>query len=280
MADDSAATLAEADDIVPQQPVNMAEVSFTEEEKAIFDRLRARLADMKGDSIADDFLAEDSIMWRYYTAHAEGLCPGPEDKIEEVLDAAESMFRQSVAWRHEAGVNEMWDRWRSDIDVTKREPFVQLGSLVFYGQGHISADARTATGGPLIFERLGKVDVKGIMKDDEVRAAVVEAYTMSLETAWRTARACGGKARATMVVDLKGLGWSFFSNMSFIKSISKIGPPNYPEITERVLIVRAPWIMKAVWKIIGPLLPKRTREKVMLLLFVSSAVCVDTRVSS
>ena len=65
-----------------------------------------------------------------------------------------------------------------------------------------------------------------------------------------------------MVVDLKGLGMSFISNMKFVKLISKIGPPHYPEITERVLVVRAPWIVKMAWAVVSPLLPKRTREKV------------------
>jgi hypothetical protein len=129
-----------------------------------------------------------------------------------------------------------WERWRSEKDVSKRSYFAQLGSLAFYGMGHsIAEDSRTVTGGPLIYERLGKVDVAGILGDAEVKASVIEAYIMSLETAWRTVRACGGKYRATMVLDLKGLGWAFMSNTGFIKEIAKIGPPNYPEITEKII---------------------------------------------
>ena len=56
-----------------------------------------------------------------------------------------------------------------------------------------------------------------------------------------------------MVVDLKGLGMSFISNMKFVKLISKIGPPHYPEITERVLVVRAPWIVKMAWAVVAAL---------------------------
>ena len=250
------------DDATTSGPVDMSKVEFTAEEVAVLDRLRERVKDMKGDTIADDFMSDNTVMWRYYTAHSDGECPGKEEEIETVLDNAEAQFRGSIAWRHETGVDEMWNRWRTHMDWTKREPFVQLGSLAFYGQGHIHDESKTASGGPLIFERLGKVDLNGLANDEETRESVVEAYIMSLETAWRSARACGGKARATMVVDLKHLGWSFFSNLNFVKAIAKIGPPNYPEITEKVLVVRAPWLLKAIWKIVGPLLPKRTREKV------------------
>ena len=235
---------------------------FNAEEKAIFDRLRARLEDMRGDPVAADFLSDDSVMWRYYTAHADGECPGPEDKVESFLDAAEEMFRGSVAWRNELKIDEMWERWLTQSEAAKKDPWVQLGRLAFYGQNGVSLNAVSVTGGPITYERLGKVDAKGILKDEEVRAAVTEAYIMSLESAWRCVRGYGGKTRATMVLDLKGLGWSFFSNMDFIKQIAKIGPPNYPEISEKILAVRAPWILKAIWSMISPLLPKRTREKV------------------
>jgi hypothetical protein len=38
---------------------------FNAEEKAIFDRLRVRLEDMKGDPIAADFLGDNSVLWRW-----------------------------------------------------------------------------------------------------------------------------------------------------------------------------------------------------------------------
>ncbi len=38
---------------------------FSAEEKAIFDRLRVRLEDMKGDPIAADFLGDNSVLWRW-----------------------------------------------------------------------------------------------------------------------------------------------------------------------------------------------------------------------
>ena len=44
-----------------------------------------------------------------------------------------------------------------------------------------------------------------------------------------------------------------------------IGPPNYPEISERVYLVRSPWIFQTVWSWVSPLLPERTQNKVNVL---------------
>lgn len=245
---------------------------FSEKELEVINQLRARLSDMRGDAIAEDFLSDDSVMWRFYTAHADGLCPGPENQIEGVLDAASKMFRVSVKWRKAIKIDDMWKRWRNERSVEKRSKFVQLGSYVFYGQGHIPEDSVTVDGGPLIYERLGKVDLDGIAADNEVRDSVREAYIMSLESAWRAVRKIGGKMRAVMVVDLKSLGWSFMRNRGFIEDLTGIGPPHYPEIVQTVLVVQAPWIIKAAFKLVGPLLPKRTREKVIITL-ITQATC-------
>ena len=51
-------------------------------------------------------------------------------------------------------------------------------------------------------------------------------------------------------------------NIGVIKKIATIGPPNYPEVTEGVFIIRAPWVFAAAWKVVSPLLPAATRQKV------------------
>ena len=178
MSGTSAATATAAEPAtVATQPEHSNDV-FTVEEKKYFDMLRARLEDLRGDDIADDFLADDSVMWRFYTSHADGECPGPLDKVESVLDAAEAMFRTTVAWRHEINIDDMWRRWRSTKDPSKRQFFERLGSYAFYGQGHVAEDMRSQSGGPLIFERLGKCDLNGIVADEEMTKSVIEAYTM------------------------------------------------------------------------------------------------------
>jgi hypothetical protein len=235
---------------------------FSAEELSTINLLRERLQDMRGDSMADDFLNDDSVMWRYYTAHADGKCPGPADKVEAALQSAELMFRRSVAWRHRVKIDDMWKRWTAEKDTTKCDPFVQLGRYSFYGQAFVAPYSKTPSGGPLCFERVGKVDLAGLSGDAQVREALREAYIISLEAMWRAARACGGRTRGVMAVDLHGLGWNFLPHVQIIKELFKIGPPHYPEIVETVLVVRAPWIIQAAFKMLAPLLPKRTSDKV------------------
>ena len=49
-----------------------------------------------------------------------------------------------------------------------------------------------------------------------------------------------------------------------LQAVSKIGPPNFPEGSSKVLIVNAPMVFSAMWVIVSPLLPKRTRAKVSI----------------
>ena len=53
-------------------------------------------------------------------------------------------------------------------------------------------------------------------------------------------------------------------HIGIIKAVSKIGPPNFPEGSSKVLIVNAPMIFSAMWTMVSPLLPKRTRAKVSI----------------
>jgi hypothetical protein len=47
-----------------------------------------------------------------------------------------------------------------------------------------------------------------------------------------------------------------------IKQIVAIGPANYPEVTCGVFGVNCPMITTMAWKLVRPLLPKDTAEKV------------------
>jgi hypothetical protein len=278
-----------------------------------FDKLRARLSDMKGDSIADNLLDNDSVMWRYvraarspcsaaqcshspphvglalsvsswrlslifwrpspthppprfYSANANGECAC---KVEEALAGAEKQFRAAVAWRREEDVDGMWERWRGgDCDLSQRDPTVQLGHLVFHGQGSIPPHARTPAGGPVMFERAGRIDVGGMTADGDdaamLRKAFREAYIMSVETAWRANLACGRRARATLVLDLRGLGWGLYAaaKLTRLLGLAKIAPSYYPDLTDAMHIVRAPTLFKAMSTLVRLLVPQRVRNKV------------------
>ena len=52
----------------------------------------------------------------------------------------------------------------------------------------------------------------------------------------------------------------FFSSFR----IAQIGPPRYPETTCGVALIRGPWVLSGVYKIISPILPENTRRKIMI----------------
>ena len=46
--------------------------------------------------------------------------------------------------------------------------------------------------------------------------------------------------------------------------MAAIGPAYYPEMTERVFILQAPWVVAKIWAVLAPLLPTATQSKVAI----------------
>mmetsp|Transcript_39424 Transcript_39424/g.77557 ORF Transcript_39424/g.77557 Transcript_39424/m.77557 type:complete len:287 (-) Transcript_39424:264-1124(-) len=188
---------------------------------------------------------DNSTLWRYCQAHAFDL------------NQAQDMFTHSMVWKEEVGIEKLFD----DFSGRQRGSY-SVGQNAFYGG---ILDSCTVQGGPVLIERLGKLDVAGLSANEAVQKDCIAAYTGYLEDAWRRVRKAGKKIRGLIVVDLQGLSMSLLWHISLIKKITSIGPPNYPEITMRVCIVRAPTIFSMIWKAVVPFLPSRTKDKVKVL---------------
>ena len=65
--------------------------------------------------------------------------------------------------------------------------------------------------------------------------------------------------RALVLVDAMDISASTLWNINVVKSVAAIGPEYYPECTEKVFIVRAPWLITKVFAAVSALLPERTR---------------------
>eukprot|EP01043_Picozoa_sp_COSAG02_P022590 COSAG02_NODE_1178_length_14042_cov_11.526674_19_plen_129_part_00 len=68
-----------------------------------------------------------------------------------------------------------------------------------------------------------------------------------------------------MVVDLDGLSWSTISNITVVKKIASTATANFAELCDKVFVVNAPWYAVNGWKLVKPLLPPATQEKVNIL---------------
>lgn len=186
--------------------------------------------------------------------------------------AAAAMFRESMAWRSTdgRGVGRLFAEHHPRAPAT---PSNEAARAHFYG----GFAGFGVSGEPLLVERLGRVDLAGIAREGEpLLGCVLDAYVVYLETAFRAVRAAsaatGRLIKATIVVDTSEFGISTLRHIGQIKTIAGIGPPSYPEVTSGVLIINAPRFASAGWAIVGPLLPKATRDKVSIL---SAAASVD-----
>jgi len=260
---------------------------FSEQERttivALRERVREWMADgeKEGDSSknssadgteAGDYL-DDSTLWRYAKAR--------EWDVEQALE----MFKSSVIWKRDTKLNELIVEWRGEPNEQgyygphqARELLMEpgseratLGERVFYG-GVLNGVRAKHGRGPVMCERLGKVDLSGLSKDEELMELCVLSYCVYLEEAWRASRLCSAtaedaKAQAVIIVDLEGLGTGFTMlwYVSLIKRITAIGPPYFPEIALRVCIVRAPSAFQAIWGAVSAFLPQRTIDKVKVL---------------
>jgi len=214
---------------------------------------------------------DDATLWRYAKAR--------ECDTEQALE----MFKSSLCWKRETGIKQLLEEWRgesadqegsfsgphraADLQLHPTTPRSILAEKVYYGG--VLNGVRSVHGGPVMCERLGKLDVGGLSGDDEAMQLCVDSYCVYLEEAWRAARLCSTpenpKAQALVIVDLDGLSFSFLWHVSLIKRITSIGPPYYPEITRTVYICRAPSVFSAIWKAVSVFLPQRTLDKVKVL---------------
>jgi hypothetical protein len=183
------------------------------------------------------------------------------------LAGAERMFRETMKWRVSRSINQI----RRDLHP--------LGTHAEGSPGAVRAAARrehffagfgghARDGSPFFIERLGRFDVAGVNRDKAVFNFMMDCYVGYLETAFSACRVAsahsGRMTRAHSIVDASGVSLSTMANVRVIKEVAKIGTSYYPEIMRKVTIVNLPWAFAAVWKLVAPLLPEQTRQKVAI----------------
>ncbi|KAL7152674.1 hypothetical protein ABFS83_04G114300 [Erythranthe nasuta] len=71
-----------------------------------------------------------------------------------------------------------------------------------------------------------------------------------------------GEEKFTFIADLQGYGYSNNAARGYITALS-ILQDYYPERLRKLLVIHAPYIFMAVWKIICPFIDKKTTKKVV-----------------
>jgi len=174
------------------------------------------------------------------------------------IKAAEHMFRAAHAWR-------------KVVEPEKLATGFVLPPVVdAHGTGGPYGFDRE--GSPVFVDRLGLIDPPGILKHvsggvDEL----LECEVCRLEYFQALTDMCVVRDRKphwgmTIIMDLTGLGVHHLhsTGLQALKRIMNQSDSYYPERAKRVLVINAPRIFAAIWKIVQHFLDPVTREKVQI----------------
>eukprot|EP00451_Oxyrrhis_marina_P029234 CAMPEP_0204379644 /NCGR_PEP_ID=MMETSP0469-20131031/52759_1 /ASSEMBLY_ACC=CAM_ASM_000384 /TAXON_ID=2969 /ORGANISM="Oxyrrhis marina" /LENGTH=227 /DNA_ID=CAMNT_0051371157 /DNA_START=20 /DNA_END=703 /DNA_ORIENTATION=+ len=124
------------------------------------------------------------------------------------------------------------------------------------------------TGDLVLWERMGTGNIDMFVQIPDEFLRKHETYSITRmsqaidEHMMRTGRA--GSGSLTIVEDLQGLNSSQFHLGGFAKFglCARIGEDYFPELVKKIVVVRAPWIFSAMWKIVQLFFDEGTRAKI------------------
>jgi hypothetical protein len=178
------------------------------------------------------------------------------------VDLAAEMYRKAMAWRVENKIEELVFTYR-EPDVVKQ----------YFPTGFVGFDS---DGYPVLVERIGLADLAGLeatLGGDaflEWVAYYHEVQERAMELATKLATAREGKPtlrnKLSVIVDLSGLGMHHVSSatLGVLQRRTGLEEANYPEVVNKVSIIRAPTIFAGVWSIVRNFVDPGTRAKMSL----------------
>eukprot|EP01043_Picozoa_sp_COSAG02_P045995 COSAG02_NODE_4262_length_5575_cov_7.055698_2_plen_372_part_00 len=181
------------------------------------------------------------------------------------VSAAAAMVTERVKWAEEVGLDGIMAEWRGGEGGKPTTARSRAADQIFYA-GLLGT---SASGAPLMVERLGKADLAGVNREgEELLQLLLKSYIAYLETVFRALTAESVQqqvlVRSLCLVDAAGVDSSTLWHINVVKAVAAIGPAYYPEMTERVLILQAPWVVAKLWAMLQPLLPAHTQSKVSI----------------
>ena len=123
----------------------------------------------------------------------------------------------------------------------------------------------------MVFERIGQYDVPGLLACNQefIQKHCIysaECVFASLELTRRRHLQQGSSRgfQLTVVADMAGLNFSFLDPraLKMCQAVARVEADHFPEVLKRIIVVRAPWIFSAVWRLCRPFLDKGSLEKV------------------
>jgi hypothetical protein len=187
---------------------------------------------------------------------------------EGIVEQSEEMFRKSMEWRAEFGVDEKTAAWHRELEEgqTRR-------SRLF---GKYSTDADICLdkyGVPVWLMRMSVSDPAGMVREVGAETLLInslarmEAMHQNLRLQmFRTRKVIRGCVQILDVGDYGCHGvpmwWKrMFDGYNVGKEAFSIFDGNYPETTRKVFIIRMGRVTKQLHSLCSPLIPERTKQK-------------------
>lgn len=169
-------------------------------------------------------------------------------------EKAKLAFEHHLQWREEHHVDDILKRPHPKFDLCKRMFPVYIPGLD--RQNHI-----------VVVQRVGLIDVEygdkhGISGDD-----LIMHYIYMVEYCWNIIDSAPG-AVMTTVMDLKGVHMSTIRDgqiRGFLKKIVGTMSNNYPNRSNKTLVINAPHWFNTAYRLVKPLLRPSTRAKISIL---------------
>lgn len=160
------------------------------------------------------------------------------------------------AWRKENKVDELLNKPLPRQDVVKK-----LISANYHGFDK--------QGRPVYIEKTGAIPPKAVvayLTDNELITGHIWGQEYQIQRCAEQSQKLGKHIDSwTVIMDLKGLGWSHKELMKFTQIISQIDQDYYPERLGQMFIVNPPWIFNALFAIVKPWLDPATKAKIHVL---------------
>jgi len=118
--------------------------------------LKSRLQDLTqvDNKFAHMYMSEDYTLWRFVLA---------KSNEQNSLNVSEAMFRDCVTWKKNIDMDELCMQFDKNIINTHKTACSRMGELCFYG-GILPIN--TLRNGPVLYEKIGKVDLTGLSTDE------------------------------------------------------------------------------------------------------------------
>ncbi|WIA29355.1 hypothetical protein OEZ86_011860 [Tetradesmus obliquus] len=176
-----------------------------------------------------------------------------------IYDKAVKMWLDTIEWRKEYDVDNILE----NFVFHEREQF-----LMAYPQGYHKTDK---LGRPIYIQLLGKIDI-GTLKQITTEERMIKFHIQEYERCGKVIMPICSKLQGRQIdqtfgiMDVKGVGMSHLSGevKRLMSTLTKYDQDNYPEMLGRICIINAPFVFKAIWGLVKPLLNPRTLSKIQI----------------